>query len=537
VSKGSTVYPFNAADEQSFSLNVTQELLERIESQPLSFEVLGHIAHLTVSSAAAAEAQRQRSATISAMPRQGVVKHHLAAAERWAPFLSNYRAWIEVMELNDDAGSYEPVHVFFKPAVHAGAMLRLRQGSPRRIRMRLSHTSGARLNVSNVKRVTVSDLATHRAADGVDADSYREADLEHVKERFQHCMRESKMERDDAVRALLEKERQEGSLSPDDRTLKQRLMREGEQMLYERDALYGSLVDSGLPGVAVEDLPDEGFEQRLHVLYVPVGSRAVEELPPLTQGHWEATDHDVDLRILSQDLSHDEGTAEVVCAWDAAAHVDQSLSAVTPDGSLVFCRVRLSLEIDLAESPLVITKLLCCKVVKRSANFVPSRWDRMSGTASKSPGGTGINVQVITGLPAADGGQHQDNSQTASLDFDRRMRDVRKLADIDRLEQTRTLTRETHATPARRATMSMGAGGGPSGGVARNSSSSTPTASPGRALSPVAVGGASHLPALEQEINIIQRRLDRARADNDVVLVDVLHARLQDRFNQLAGPR
>ena len=32
-------------------------------------------------------------------------------------------------------------------------------------------------------------------------------------------------------------------------------MREGEQMLYERDALYGSLVDSGLPGVAEKSLP------------------------------------------------------------------------------------------------------------------------------------------------------------------------------------------------------------------------------------------------------------------------------------------
>ena len=490
-----------------------------------------------------AEAQRQRSATIRAVPRQDVVMarwqdHHLAAAERWSPFLSNYKAWFEVMELDEDAGNYQPVFLFYKPSVRAGTVLRLRQGSPRRIHIRLSHTSGARLNVSNVKGVTVTDLATHRAADCLEADSYREADLEHVKERFQHCMRESKMERDDIVRALLEKERQEGFLSPEDRALKQRLMREGEQMLYERDALYGSLVDSGLPGVAVEDLPDDGYEQRLHVLYVPVGSRAVEELPPLAQSHWEATSQDVDLRILSQDLSHEEGTVDVVCAWDAAAHVDQSLSAVTPDGSLVFCRVRVSLEVDHAEAPLVITKLVCCRVVKRSANFRPSKWDRLSGNASKTPGGTGINVQVITGLPAADGGQHQEDSQTASLDFDRRIRDVRKLADIDRLEQTRTLARETHhSTPARRATLSKtpSSAGGTPGSASGKSNSASPAINPGRALSPVAVGGASHLPALEQEINIIQRRLDRARVDNDQVLVDVLHARLQDRFHQLAG--
>lgn len=571
------MYPFNAADEHCFSLEVTPSLLERIEAVPLSFEVMGHISHLTVVATSADDAGRQRCSMLAVVGGDAVMTcwqaHHLAAAERWLPYLSNYRAWYEVLELDDDTGTYEPVHTFTKPFVRAGAVLRLRQGSPRRLRIRLRHVGGARLNVSAVQSVTVVNLATQRVSDSAAADSYREADLELVKERFQQRMRECKMERDDVVRALLEKERSEGRLSPEDRALKERLMHEGEQMLYERDALYGSLVASGLPGVSDEGAgPEEGYEARLHVLYAPIGARAAEDLPPLAQAHWEASENDVDLRVLSQDIRHDDGAVDVVCAWDAAAHVDQSLSCVTADCNLVCCRVRIALEVDLAEAPVYITKLLCCRVVKRSANLHPSKWERLSSAASSRSGGTGLDVQLITGMPGADGGTQSEDSQVASsMDFDRRLRDVRHLAGIDRLEQTRLLARETQ-TPSRRMTIGgrggvgssdstsssphghghshghgaagggggISSGGGSLGGSAGASATSSPAGVAGRGSgtrSPLAVGGAAHLPALEQEINVLQRRLERARADGDAILVEVLHARLQDRFEQLAGPR
>lgn len=438
--------------------------------------------------------------------------------ERWKPYLSVYKAWFEVLEQDDSSGQYSPVHTFSKPPLQAGGVLRLRLGSPRRLRLTLQHMSGAALNIASVFNVTVSELDTIRAGEASNLDSYREADLELVKERFQQLMQESKMQRDDTVRELMDKEQAQGKLTAPEQQLIDKLRREGEQMLFERNALYETTLESGLPGLTGRvglSLPGaEFFEQRPYVAYVPIGARAVGDLPALAQDHWEVSEDTVELRIISQEIDSEAGLVDAVCAWDAAAHTNPALSRITPDGMLWACRVRITLKIDLADSSLVINKILCGRVTKRTANLNPSVWERINGV-SRLPGGAGIMLQVITGLPTADESGVSDESQVA--DFDRRLRDARKLASIDRLEQIRAIEHQTLAM-ARRSTMAAGS-------VA---SSNYPRIGGG------SNANAAELAALEAEIYQLQHRLEQAEALRDSMLVNTLQDRLHEKLTQLA---
>jgi len=151
---------------QTFTVEVTEDFLEFLETGVLAVEVWGHRrSGFEMNSLAGSEDPEGRR------PKSFM--------ERWREHTRHLELWVEIMELNEQ-GEYEPVEMQTKADVLTGGIFMLRQGQSRRISVSVKPREGTGttpLKCGPIKSISVGSIYLRNRYDGP-VDSYQEHDIE-----------------------------------------------------------------------------------------------------------------------------------------------------------------------------------------------------------------------------------------------------------------------------------------------------------------------------------------------------------------------
>eukprot|EP00045_Choanoeca_perplexa_P016108 m.212998 g.212998 ORF g.212998 m.212998 type:complete len:1764 (+) comp17171_c0_seq1:162-5453(+) len=505
-SSGSARVAFCHKDEKLFSLPVTAELLADLHDKPLSFEVYGHSAHNDQQEPFVTDPGRSNMASPSIQIRQ---VEHAALAERWAKHMTSLKVEVSVLETNDQ-GVFSPVFAAVKQDVAGNRLLRLREGASRRIAVNLQHTTGARLAMTGIKQVLVGDIFTvSKPFPGVD--SFRDQDLELVRRRFDALLKERQESLEIELQLLLSAK----SLTQEEQDRKRRLAVQLTELAKEKDAMFHPAEDSGLPGCALSHKPNQGYEARPLFVYVAVAQDTASDEPLVAS----STNNDgfVDLRLVDHALDRPNGKLEAQYSWDAAAHQKaQCLTMATGKNDRVYFSVRIIVGLEDSNENLIITKVMACHVMERSKSFKPS-WYQKFGSDFIENAYCGLMVTVISGIPVYESNNDDDEVEEAIHErFERHFNSMQTVMKSDKAKHQLAFQSEAQGS-LRRGTVNQ----------ANRRLTLSPVA--------VAVGGATNMPQLEEQLLILQQRMRQAHHANDQAYVGHLQARVEELQRVLAA--
>jgi hypothetical protein len=326
------------------------------------------------------------------------------------------------LEIEDDGGQ-APVHVTPRDDVRTGGIIQIRQGHSRRIAIELLQTRGEPLHIQHVNSVQIGDVRLCDKNSSRAVISASEGDIETVRDQASDVLmkvRESIMQQ----------------VSADDPKVSE-YSRHITRVTAERDAICAPEPYSGLPGTFTE-VPPEGFESQVSVIYFPIGEDQQDLLPNSRPVDNRWSDHQADflrLHIITQQSS--PGVLTVTCAWDATAHDQPELVCLTADQNRVFVRLQLICQVEGAESELIINKYLCFKVLRHSFSFKP-RWFEFISPA-KYLLKCGLRLQIVTGVPSRASDVEDKTEDSVAADFLRAKESFGRLLHIDRIKQDMAL--------------------------------------------------------------------------------------------------
>ncbi|VDL89353.1 unnamed protein product [Schistocephalus solidus] len=322
-------------------------------------------------------------------------------AEEWLKLQRRIDLWVAIEELTED-GTYKKVSVTPAADVKTGGIYQLRQGLNRRIRIfvRANELTKKERGVLPVECEAVTQVSVGcisrisyepgSSADGTarlrsSPDSYQEADLERLRQRWCEAMDKWQSYLQTNLQTLAKKE-QKSSL---DEAREGYLLNRWVSSIQERDAILVPPAGSGLPGAPASGNPPAGMEYHNSLLFVDLQSEGNQ----LNQNLWVGANSYLD----GEETAIKEGRAFVtlpmikryatligaVASWDTNLHDDSFLNKITPAGERIYLIVCVHI---LLSKPtlmtLVLRKRICINICRRNpiANIFRSPFSRMVNT-------------------------------------------------------------------------------------------------------------------------------------------------------------
>nr|VZI47801.1 unnamed protein product [Spirometra erinaceieuropaei] len=400
---------------QSFQVALSNDLIERLSESAVSVEVYGNLCSQVFSGSAESRPVQRMASNLQ--QRQSESRRLGTKLRRYKSDVADEAAKV----LSPLDGTYKKVSVTPAADVKTGGIYQLRQGLNRRIRifvrpneltkkergiLPVECEAVTQVSVGCISRVAYeAGLSTNGTARlRSSPDSYQEADLERLRQRWCEAMDKWQSYLQTNLQSLAKKEHK----SSLDEAREGYLLNRWVSSIQERDAILVPPAGSGLPGAPASGNPPAGMEYHNSLLFVDLQSEANQ----LNQNLWVGTNSYLD----GEESAIKEGRAFVtlpmikryatligaVASWDTNLHDDNFLNKITPPGERIYLIVCVHI---LLSKPtlmtLVLRKRICINICRRNpiANIFRSPFSRMVNTEKEPTLWTGVAYQFVAGIP------------------------------------------------------------------------------------------------------------------------------------------
>ncbi|KAF0312126.1 Kinesin-like protein KIF13A [Amphibalanus amphitrite] len=379
---------------RDFVIPICEEFIEHCAEGALSVEVWGH---------------RSAGFTSSIPTTLDVVDSQLAKArslaDRWAELTRKLELWVEIQELNDH-GDYQPVEVATRADVASGGVYQLRQGQQRRLAVRVQPVTNSGTLPLVCDAVTAVNIGsvTCRYRLQKPLDSYQEADLNQLREKWSSALVRRRQYLDSHLQKIIKK--QDKSESDNDR--EKSLLDQWIQLNEERNAVLVPAAGSGIPGSPLSaDVPQRpGLERHVPVLFLDLNADDMStgmlpgELTCAGLSSHLPKEHGEDMVGLTIVRATDGPEVSAVVQWDSSVHDSVYLNRITPANERVYlvvlARVRLCQPLPM---DIVLRKRLCVNIYKPT--FTNKLMRSISLRRGDQVEATGVVYEVVSNIPKA----------------------------------------------------------------------------------------------------------------------------------------
>ena len=354
---------FNRSEEHV--IRRTEEFCDYCTDSSLAIEVWGH--H-----------------NISDIPHVALNSHDLFLSkysnliESWQQVRKSLKVWVDILEL-DKMGQWVPVNVKQHKRNHTGGVYQLKQGTSKRIKIRIEEKSIYRdllplyiEDFSAIEIGCVQKFNLQRIGDTTVLDSYQEEDLNKIRENWLHYLDKRKAYIDSECKVLIDKAEKTSIENEREKYLYEQLV----ELAEERNIVYTPPPNSHLPGSILNWTPDNGMESNIPILFLD--SNNLNNVPNDTASFdSDENSHKIcgNNCLLTNELPEDEyftlpiinktigNSYEAISIWDSTIHENSALNLVTPADQFVYLIVKIKLKImQPIETELYLRKRICVQI-------------------------------------------------------------------------------------------------------------------------------------------------------------------------------
>ncbi|XP_037079397.1 kinesin-like protein KIF13A, partial [Pollicipes pollicipes] len=379
---------------RDFVIPVCEEFIENCAEGALSVEVWGH---------------RSAGFSSSVPTTLDVVDSQLAKArslaDRWAELTRKLELWVELQELNDH-GEYQPVEVCARTDVASGGVYQLRQGQQRRLAVRVLpvlNSGTLPLVCDAISAISIGSV-TCRYRMQKPLDSYQEADLNQLRERWSSALVRRRQYLDSHLQKIIKKQ----DKTEADNEREKSLLDQWIQLNEERNAVLVPAAGSGIPGSPLSAHVQQraGLERHVPVLFLNLnaddlssGSLAGELACAGVNSHLPK-EHGEHMVALHPVRAADGPCVAAVAQWDSSVHDSVYLNRITPANERVYLvllvRVRLCQPLPM---DIVLRKRLAVNIYKPT--FTNKLMRSISLRRTDQVEATGVVYEVVSNIPKA----------------------------------------------------------------------------------------------------------------------------------------
>ncbi|KAM4694601.1 kinesin-like protein KIF13B [Discoglossus pictus] len=379
-----------------FTVNITEDFLEYLTEGALAIDVYGH--------------RQSDPCKNPALWDLGIIQAKTRSLrDRWSEVTRKVELWVQILELNEN-GEYCPVEVVPAKDIQTGGIYQLKQGQSRRLQVevRSVQDSGTlpliedailSVSIGCVKTVHVKSSKAHEFQDEAeDIDSYQDRDLERLRKKWLHVLKERQEYLDQQLQKLVSKP----DKTEDDADREAQLLEMRLTLTEERNAVMVPSAGSGIPGAPANWTPVAGMETHIPVIFLDLNAddfSSQDNLDEPEAAGWDATltEEDEDEFFDLQIVKHNESEVKAEASWDCTVHNCLQLSKGSAADERVFLIVRVTAQLSHpAEMQLVLRKRICVNVYSRQG-FAQNFLRRMSHRSNINT--CGVTVEIVSNIP------------------------------------------------------------------------------------------------------------------------------------------
>jgi len=371
--------------KQTFTVPVTEELLDFCYDRALSIQVLG---------------QKTEPMLPQVVTSEQEVKVR-SLEESWHLVSRRLRVNMEVQEINEE-GDYSSVEVIREEIGTAGHF-QLRQGQQKRIKVDLASLEGSGglpLELESIVDVSVGAPALRNKTERA-LDSYQEGDLHLLRETWSRALEKRKLHLQSQIQEYMNL----SDKSPVEEERENSLLQQLMELMEEQNTVYSPPDNSSIPGSTSSNCSraeEPGVELHQPTLFIDSASR----------GEYSTLDEDCEeIHLYGQDslLSHELGEPYIslpivqytstgcTVAWDTSLYNSTVLNRLTDQNSRVYMIARITVRVS---QPCVMDLVLRKRfsfIVHKQPSLTNRLWKRIGGQSSLT--GLGVVYNIVYNLP------------------------------------------------------------------------------------------------------------------------------------------
>jgi hypothetical protein len=295
--------------------------------------------------------------------------------ESWQQVRKSLKLWVDIVEL-DKNGQWVSVNIKQNKKNHTGGVYQLKQGTSKRIRIRIEDKSIYRdllpLYIEDFSAIEIGCVQQiNLQNDTSTLDSYQEVDLINIRQKWLHYLDERKAYIESEWNLLMQKQDKNIIDVEREKYLSDQLV----ELLEERNLVETPPPNSHLPGSLLNWKPDNGMEANIPIIYLDANkinndsisfdSDYDDKIKETSGNNCLLIDEEAEneyfiLPIINKSITN---FIEAIAIWDSTIHEDNSLNLVTPSDNFVYLVVKVKLKlIQPIETEIYMRKRICVQI-------------------------------------------------------------------------------------------------------------------------------------------------------------------------------